>query len=320
MDLFKVIIEDARYLKQQEDHDGGHDGRQRDAEKFCRLARAVDIRRLVKRLVYGAQRGDIYDAAVARALPHVGNDHDPAEKAGISQNARIFGYQPEFLEHHAEQTAFRSEIAHEAAHDHHGDEIRHIDHGLRHPTVGFHLDVVHQKRQNDGGGKHDEDIEQAENQRVADQPPEIRIGKKGFEMIENIRNALEIGRPRAAENALRGFIVLKRRDQPHHGEIGKDDKEHHYGQDHDIQGVIAAEIGFQPHAKSFVMRGRSSRPARFHYPAFFHVQPSFREKIIFRGISRTPPHKPPPDRSRDRWCSSCSRTVRKSGCSRPNPW
>ena len=168
---------------------------------------------LILVLVNAGERGQVDDGVPADRLPDLGDDidrpvigriHQPVLPRSAKGGDQI-GDQAVLLAVHTDQCAG----------DDHGDEVGHIGDRLHGPLEFAVLDLVEKKSEQDGCRESEHDGEQGNNEGIADQAAEIRIGK------EPLKPSVPRIHPGAALNASCRLVVLESDNQAVHGLVAE---------------------------------------------------------------------------------------------------
>ena len=116
---------------------------------------------------------------------------------------------------------------------HQRDEVGQEADGLHRALHGAAAHLVQDQGQHDRHREGEEQIVEAEQEGVADQPEEIGVGEEADEVLQ--------ADPLAAEHADAGVVVLKGDHDPVHGDVVEDDEPGQSAQHHELQVLGLAQ-------------------------------------------------------------------------------
>ncbi|MNI61272.1 hypothetical protein D3C73_1165330 [compost metagenome] len=95
--------------------------------------------------------------------------------------------------------------------------MRQIADRLNNPLEQYVPHLIEHQRQQNRGRKSEQQLQQADDNRIAHHRPEVRRVKERFEMLQPY--------PWTAEKSAEQLIILKRHQYPVHGQITEDENE-----------------------------------------------------------------------------------------------
>ena len=162
----------------------------------------------------------------ADLLPDPGRDQHRPEQVGIGQQQRRgLIDQPEEVAHDA---ALRREYLDQyAGQDDPGEEVRQVAHRLHDALELLVGELVDQERQDDRSRKPEGDPQEADDDGVAEDPPEEGVAEQDLEVMEVV--------PLAPQEAQVEAIVLERGDDPVDRQIVEHEQERESGEQCKVQ-------------------------------------------------------------------------------------
>lgn len=161
--LLKAHIHQAAGCHDEVQHRHGQQRGKVDVHNPLEHGSAVHFGRFIQAGIHVCQCRQIDDAAPARVLPDAGSDVDRSERGGLCQKVGAGA------QNQVQQAAGGAEKdADHAAHDHDGDKVRGIQHGLHHSLISLEPKLVDDQRKDDGNGEAPQQGVQADQHGVAD--------------------------------------------------------------------------------------------------------------------------------------------------------
>ena len=215
---------------------------------------AVYDRRLVERVVYACDRGQVYDRAPADALPDPRGDVYGPEILGVLQkgNARA----AEKFRNIAEQAGGQAKVDDQAAYDHGGNEMWQVGDGLHYALIAIEWHFREQYRKYYRGRETKDQVINADQNGVADQAGKMDAVYK----LNDVLEADPLAHEEAAKTNAR-HILLESHYVAHHGDIGKHHVKHNGRHYHDIQQPVVMKILFYVGAGKFSSRRCHAGPS-----------------------------------------------------------
>ena len=210
--------------------------REGDEAGHLRAARALDDRAFVQLGIDPRERCQVDDRAETDPLPDARADVDRAKPARFGEIADRLaaqgGHQP------VDHSVVGQQLLEHADDDHDGDEVREIGDGLHRALVAGRPHLVEQQCQQDRRPEPPDDGQEAQEHRIADEPPEERILEEQLEIVES--------HPGAAQYPGGEIVALERQQDAVHGQVAE--KEHHDHADggHQIEILLMPEIAGDP--------------------------------------------------------------------------
>ena len=163
---------------------------------------------------------------------------DRSVKLRAVQQIGAAPFQIDQLHNGIDYTVRGTEIADQAAHHHHGYEVRHVADGLHQLFGALEVHLVEHQREDDRRRECKQDGIQIQQQRVADDAPAIFKLKKLDKVIQS--------HPRAVLNSTEDVELLKGNDHLGHGHVlEKDVIRQHRNHEH-INPFVLDEFPEQP--------------------------------------------------------------------------
>ena len=199
---------------------------------------AVDLRRLVQ---IGRNRRDAReegDGAPPDVAPNVGDGEDRAPILG--RGVPLDRIQPDRLQKAVQKPVVgRQKHVYDRVDDNPGNEVRQIGYRLHRFFEPAVFQLVEHESQHDRRGEGKDHLQNAEDQRVADEIPKP-VGREGD--IEVFPPRIHEG---AAQNTVYRRIILKRQNDSVHGDVRKDQKDHEPGQKHEVERAVTPDVSPQ---------------------------------------------------------------------------
>ena len=176
-------------VEQQHRYDGRADARNRYMPQPSPVAGPVDGGSLVELRLHRRQACHIDDRTVAHLTPDVGADQDRAEELRTCHEVDRFSSQ--FGDDVVHQAGGRGEQAYEnTAYHNPAEEVGDVDEKLDEP-LGLHtFQLIDHQGDDERGREVEDDVRQADNQRIAERIPENRRREQALEVFQSHKRNL----------------------------------------------------------------------------------------------------------------------------------
>jgi len=173
-------------VEKQHGHNRGTDARNRHMPQPSPVAGPVDGRSLVELGLDRRQARHIDDRPVAHLTPDVGADQNRTEE--FRTRHEIDRLATEFGDDVVHQAGGRGEQVNEnTAHHNPAEEVGNVDEKLNEP-LGLHaLQLIDHQGDDERGGEVEDNVRQADNQRITERIPENRRGEQALEILQSYK-------------------------------------------------------------------------------------------------------------------------------------
>ena len=110
----------------------------------------------------------------------------------------------------------------------------HVDDGLDKTLIGHVAEFIDEKRQNDGGGEGEKQLEYGNGDGVAENAQEGRVVEKCVEVFES--------NPGAAPDPVHQLVLLEGDDVAEHGVEAEDDEEDKWQDKHQVEIAVRPSV------------------------------------------------------------------------------
>lgn len=204
--LLEADGEDIAEPHDQQQHDDGPHGGQRDVPEAPPRAGAVDRGRLVLLLVDLGERGEEDDRPPAGVLPDHLRHHQRLERVGVPDD--VDAVQPGVAERAVQQAGVAQQLLEERDDDHPGQEVREIRDALHEAPDAVPRQAVQEHGERERDGKVERQLEQRYPQGVDNGRPEVGVLEHPLEVLQPD--------PLAGPQPVERHVVLERDDVAGH--------------------------------------------------------------------------------------------------------
>ncbi|CDN41876.1 hypothetical protein BN871_AN_00370 [Paenibacillus sp. P22] len=232
--LVEVGVEDVADRQDEQDRDRAHDGRQRDVAHLLEAPRPVDRGRLVQLGRHAADGRKIDDRRPAELLPYIRDDDDGPEILRFGQiSNRGIDYMKR-QQNFVDDADIRQPGGEDAAQDDPAQKVRQVGDRLRPFLEDDGPDFVQQQRENNRERKSDDQLDQADAERILDDGQQHVVVQEFLEIVE-----ADPGRHRHRENDV---VFLECDDDAVHRNVVENDHPGDAEQRHDLQIPLAVQL------------------------------------------------------------------------------
>ncbi len=255
----------------QHQHDHPAQARQRDVPHPPEPPRAVCGRGLVQLAVDRAQRREEDDDPPARLLPDRLRGDQQGE--GVRVGHDVPGADVVLAQELVEHAGAAQHLLEDRDRQHPGEEVRQVDHGLEEVADPLADHRVEQQGQGDRDREEQDQLDEAEVQRVLHRGPERRVAEQLLELLEPD--------PFAVPDPDQRVVLLEGGDDAEQRRVVEHQEQDDRGHRHQQEGLVAPQPGppAEPRGAGRVLRGR-----RAHWPVPYLL----RTLSVIHCLSRSP--------------------------------